>query len=77
MADTVIVPPMYNEIEHLERAVGRIRHHAPQVYLLIVDDASPDGMGELAEKLAAVDPGLAVMQRATEGRPGRDICRGV
>ena len=64
MIDTVIVLPTFNEIENLERVVGRIRQSVPHIDVLIVDDASPDGTGELADRLAADDAGLTVMHRA-------------
>ena len=64
MADTVIILPTYNEIENLERVIGRIRQSMPHIDVLIVDDASPDGTGVLAEQLAADDAGLAVLHRA-------------
>ena len=45
MAETIVVIPTYNEIDGLEAIVGRMRQSMPDVDLLIVDDASPDGTG--------------------------------
>ncbi len=66
MGDTLIVLPTYNEIENLERIVGRIRQAAPDADLLIVDDSSPDGTGELADRLADEDPGISVLHRTSK-----------
>ncbi|MBC7590939.1 MAG: dolichol-phosphate mannosyltransferase, partial [Salinibacterium sp.] len=42
MAETLIILPTYNEIESLERVLGRIRQSVPQADVLIIDDLSPD-----------------------------------
>jgi dolichol-phosphate mannosyltransferase len=59
-----VVVPTYNERENLESAVSRVREAVPDADLLIVDDNSPDGTGELADKLASADPHVHVMHRA-------------
>ncbi|MFF3028085.1 polyprenol monophosphomannose synthase [Microbacterium sp. NPDC057944] len=61
---TVVVLPTYNEIESLPEVVGRLRAGAPDVDVLIVDDASPDGTGELADLLASRMPQVRVLHRA-------------
>ena len=53
--------PTYNERENLERVLSAVRHLGHDV--LIVDDASPDGTGELADTLAEADSGVRVMHR--------------
>ena len=53
--------PTYNEVENLEGVVGKVR--ALGVDVLVVDDGSPDGTGELADRLAAADPGVSVLHR--------------
>lgn len=68
MAETIVVIPTYNEVDGLEAIVGRMRQTMPDVDLLIVDDASPDGTGALADRLAADDPGIEVLHR--EGKEG-------
>lgn len=58
------VLPTYNEVASLEGVVGRALAAAPGLHLLVVDDASPDGTGDLAERLAAREPRLHVLHRA-------------
>lgn len=60
----VVIVPTYNERQNLEPVAGRVRSAVPEADLLIVDDNSPDGTGELADKLAAADGRIHVMHRA-------------
>jgi dolichol-phosphate mannosyltransferase len=63
VAETLVILPTYNEIESLEHLLGRLRQWVPQADVMIVDDASPDGTGDLADRLAAGDPALTVLHR--------------
>lgn len=51
----LVVVPTYNEIENLPVLLERLHAAAPQVHVLIVDDGSPDGTGELADQLAVAE----------------------
>ena len=53
--------PTYNERENLERMVRALEPH--DVRVLVIDDNSPDGTGELAARLAAELPFVEVMNR--------------
>jgi len=59
----VIVMPTYNERQNLESIAGRVRAALPTADLLVVDDNSPDGTGDIADKLAEADPHVQVMHR--------------
>jgi dolichol-phosphate mannosyltransferase len=59
----LIVTPTYNERENLQAFVRGVRRVAPGADLLIVDDASPDGTGELADRLADDDAQIQVLHR--------------
>lgn len=63
--------PTYNEASSLPRLVERLTSAAPDVDLLVIDDASPDGTGELAERLARADPRISVLHRAAKEGLGR------
>ena len=60
----LIVTPTYNERENLETFVASLHAVVPEVDVLVVDDASPDGTGDLADALAARDPRIRVRHRA-------------
>jgi dolichol-phosphate mannosyltransferase len=62
----VVVLPTYNELENLEGMIHRLRSSVPDAEILIVDDGSPDGTGELGRELAASDPRIHVLQRSAK-----------
>jgi dolichol-phosphate mannosyltransferase len=61
---TVIVIPTYDEREGLAAIVQAVRASVPLATVMVVDDASPDGTGDLADELAAGDPQVRVKHRA-------------
>jgi len=64
---TLAIIPTYNERQNLPLIVQRIRRAQPDVHILVVDDSSPDGTGELADQLALADPDhVHVMHRTTK-----------
>jgi dolichol-phosphate mannosyltransferase len=66
-----IVLPTYNEAENLEAIVAAVRAAVPEARVLVVDDASPDGTGAIADRLAAADPAVEVLHRpAKQGLGG-------
>jgi dolichol-phosphate mannosyltransferase len=68
---TLVIIPTYNERENLPLILGRVHKARPDVHVLIVDDGSPDGTGELANELALADPDrVHVMHRAGKGGLG-------
>ncbi|HEY5335721.1 MAG TPA: polyprenol monophosphomannose synthase [Mycobacteriales bacterium] len=56
--------PTYDECLTLPRTLGRLRAAVPEADVLVLDDASPDGTGQIAEALAATDPAVQVLHRA-------------
>ena len=59
----LVVIPTFNEVGNVEAIVRRVRAATPQVDVLVVDDASPDGTGALADKLTEADPHVHVLHR--------------
>jgi dolichol-phosphate mannosyltransferase len=72
----VVVMPTYNERQNLESIAGRVRAALPEADLLVVDDNSPDGTGDLADKLAEADPHVQVMHRTDKAGLGRAYIAG-
>jgi dolichol-phosphate mannosyltransferase len=60
----LLVIPTYDERENLEAIVSRVRAAAPDADILVADDNSPDGTGDIADGLAATDPHVHVLHRA-------------
>jgi dolichol-phosphate mannosyltransferase len=75
-ARVIIVMPTYNERQNLEIVAGRIRESVPDADLLVVDDNSPDGTGDLADKLAEKDAHVQVMHRTEKAGLGRAYVAG-
>ncbi len=63
MAKTLIVTPTYNEKDNLPRFIDAVRGAAPEADILVVDDNSPDGTGDMADAIAAKDKHVRVMHR--------------
>ncbi|MEY2676495.1 MAG: hypothetical protein RL510_515 [Actinomycetota bacterium] len=60
----LVVMPTYNESQSLAETVRNLFAHTPEAKLLIVDDNSPDGTGELADSLASEDDRIKVLHRS-------------
>ena len=63
MTRTLIVTPTFNEKDNLPRFASAVRAALPEADLLVVDDNSPDGTGQVADAIAAKDPHVQVMHR--------------
>lgn len=72
----IVVMPTFNERQNLETMATRIRSATPDVDLLVVDDNSPDGTGDLADKLAETDPHVHVLHRTEKAGLGRAYIAG-
>lgn len=72
----LVVTPTYNEIESLEQTLSKLFSVVRDVDVLVVDDASPDGTGELADRLAADDPRVSVLHRRAKDGLGRAYLEG-
>lgn len=70
MSRPLVVIPTYNERENLADTVARVRVAVPEASVLVVDDASPDGTGELADELASADPAVHVLHRTAKNGLG-------
>jgi dolichol-phosphate mannosyltransferase len=66
-----VVLPTYNERENIEPILTSILAALPEASVLVVDDASPDGTGDLANTIAAREDRVAVLHRA--GKEGLGV----
>lgn len=60
---TLLIIPTYNEFENLRPLLDQVGMYAPETDILIVDDHSPDGTGELADQLAQENAHVHVLHR--------------
>ena len=61
---TLVIIPTYNECENLPLVAAALFANVPDAHLLVVDDASPDGTGDIADGLAARDARVCTMHRS-------------
>src|SRR5690606_37724248 len=59
----LVIIPTYNERDNLPRLVPLVLQQDPRLDVLIIDDASPDGTGEVADQLAAESDRVHVIHR--------------
>ena len=66
-----IIVPTYNERENVGPITEAILGAVPDAHVLIVDDGSPDGTGDLADEMAAKNPAIAVLHRTEKQGLGK------
>ncbi|MGX7828218.1 polyprenol monophosphomannose synthase [Actinokineospora sp. 24-640] len=66
----LVVIPTYNERENIGPIVERLHAALPETHVLVVDDGSPDGTGDLADAMAAADPRVNVLHRTEKAGLG-------
>ncbi len=75
-AEALIIVPTYNEKENLPPLVARVQELPLPVDMLVVDDNSPDGTGQVADDLAKRFPSVHVLHRTEKDGLGRAYCAG-
>jgi len=63
MAEVLVILPTYNERDSIPSLVEGIFAHSPSAHVVIVDDGSPDGTGDVADTLAGADKRTHVIHR--------------
>src|SRR3954469_25612177 len=71
-----VLIPTYNERDNLPGIVARVRASVPAADIFVLDDASPDGTGQIADELAASDPQVHVVHRAGKEGLGKAYLAG-
>jgi dolichol-phosphate mannosyltransferase len=59
----LVIVPTYNEAGNVRKTVERVRTAVPPADVLVVDDNSPDGTGQIADRLAELDEHVHVLHR--------------
>lgn len=73
----LVLLPTYNERDNVEPITAAILAAAPAAHVLVIDDGSPDGTGQLADGLAAADPRVYVLHRRDKQGLGRAYLAGI
>jgi dolichol-phosphate mannosyltransferase len=71
-----MIVPTYNECENVEPLTQEVLALGRVDYVIVVDDNSPDGTGQIADRLAADDPRVVVMHRPAKQGLGRAYVAG-
>lgn len=66
LKSVLVIIPTYNEAENIEAIIARLRSAVPSAHALIADDNSPDGTGQIADRLASEDENVHVMHRKSK-----------
>jgi len=72
----LVVVPTYNEIKNLPQIVPEILRQDPRIEVLVVDDGSPDGTGELADRMGEEDPRIHCLHRTKKEGLGKAYLAG-
>jgi dolichol-phosphate mannosyltransferase len=72
----LVVVPTYNEAMNLPLIVPQILAQSPRIEVLVVDDNSPDGTGQMADEMAAAEPRIHVLHRPGKGGLGKAYLAG-
>jgi dolichol-phosphate mannosyltransferase len=72
----VMVVPTYNEADNIEWVVRRLHEAQPGIDVLVVDDGSPDGTGDIADRMAAADRRVHVVHRPEKAGLGAAYLHG-
>lgn len=72
----LVCVPTYNERNNLPQILPAILLQDPRLAVLVIDDGSPDGTGELADRMAADEPRIHVLHRAAKEGLGRAYLAG-
>ena len=62
----LVIIPTYNERENITRLIDAVLYQDPSIDVLVIDDGSPDGTGQLADEIAAVNPRVNVIHRPSK-----------
>ena len=72
----VMVIPTYDEADNIEWIVERLHRAQPEVHVLVVDDGSPDGTGDIADRMAVRDDRVSVVHRTEKAGLGAAYLHG-
>jgi dolichol-phosphate mannosyltransferase len=72
----LVIVPTYNEVDNIPRKVPRILEQDERIDVLVVDDGSPDGTGDLAARMSQAEPRVHLLERGTKEGLGKAYLAG-
>jgi dolichol-phosphate mannosyltransferase len=72
----LVIVPTYNERDNISTLIGRILEQDPRLEVLVVDDGSPDGTGDIVDEIATREPRVHAMHRGRKLGLGTAYCAG-
>ncbi|MCF7669973.1 MAG: polyprenol monophosphomannose synthase [Verrucomicrobia bacterium] len=75
-SEALVIVPTYNERENLPKLADAVLALPEPVDILVVDDNSPDGTGEIADRLSSEYPQIHVLHRKSKAGLGKAYCAG-
>jgi len=63
LGKALVIVPTYNEADNIAWVLERVRKAVPEAYVLVVDDNSPDGTGQIADSLGEADDHVHVLHQ--------------
>jgi dolichol-phosphate mannosyltransferase len=72
----LVIIPTYNESENIQHIVAEVLKQDPRLEVLVVDDNSPDGTGQIADRMAVAEPRIHVLHRQGKQGLGRAYLAG-
>jgi dolichol-phosphate mannosyltransferase len=77
MRRTLVIVVTYNEAANIARLIPEILRHLPEASVLVVDDSSPDGTGDVVRAMAAHDPRVELLSRPAKSGYGSATIAGI
>src|SRR5690606_2272174 len=73
---TLVIVPTYNERDNISRLIENLLRRYSDIHILVVDDSSPDGTGELVKSHFGDEPRVHLLSRAQKSGLGRAYLAG-
>jgi dolichol-phosphate mannosyltransferase len=73
---SIVVIPTYNESANVASIISKIRKVLPELYILVIDDGSPDGTANIVDEISSSDPKVQCLRRTSKDGIGRAYIAG-
>lgn len=74
--NAIVCIPTYNESANIERLISAIHEQVPEMHILVIDDASPDGTASIVQRMCTSNPRVHLIERTEKLGLGTAYCNG-